>query len=100
MKTSAYILPCAAAIALLFTSCEKPAATSTTPPTEETAAVSDDAYPLKTCVVSGEVLGEMGKPYVFQHEGTTVKLCCKSCLEDFNKEPEKYISKIKEGGTR
>ena len=100
MKTKTYILPSAAAIALLFTSCEKPAVTSTTPPAAETAVVSDDAYPLKTCVVSGEVLGDMGKPYAFQHEGTTVKLCCKSCLEDFNKEPAKYMSKIKEVGTR
>jgi len=26
-------------------------------------------YPLETCVVSGEKLGEMGKPFVYQHEG-------------------------------
>jgi hypothetical protein len=34
-------------------------------------------YPLKTCVVSDEKLGEMGAPYVFTHEGHEVKLCCK-----------------------
>ena len=53
-------------------------------------------YPLKTCVVSGEKLGEMGKPYVFTHEGREIQLCCKSCLKDFNKEPAKYVKKIEE----
>ena len=51
-------------------------------------------YPLKTCVVSDEKLGEMGTPYVFTHEGREVKLCCKSCLKDFNKEPAKFMKKI------
>ena len=54
------------------------------------------AYPLTTCVVSGEKLGEMGKPYTFTHEGREVQLCCKNCLKDFNKEPAKYIKKIEE----
>jgi hypothetical protein len=51
-------------------------------------------YPLKTCVVSGETLGEMGAPHVFTHEGREIKLCCKSCLKDFNKEPAKFVKKI------
>jgi hypothetical protein len=51
-------------------------------------------YPLEKCVVSDEKLGEMGKPYVFTHEGQEVKLCCKSCLKDFNKDSKKYMKKI------
>ena len=51
-------------------------------------------YPLDTCVVSGEKLGEMGKPYVFTHDGREVKLCCKSCLKDFKKDPAKYVKKM------
>jgi hypothetical protein len=51
-------------------------------------------YPLKTCVVSDEKLGEHGKPYVFTHEGQEVKLCCKDCLKDFKKDPAKYTKKI------
>jgi YHS domain-containing protein len=51
-------------------------------------------YPLKTCVVSDEKLGEMGNPYVFTYEGREIKLCCKSCLKDFKKNPAKYIKKI------
>jgi YHS domain-containing protein len=53
-------------------------------------------YPLEKCVVSDEKLGEMGKPYVFKHEGREVQLCCKSCLKDFKKEPAKYLKKLDE----
>lgn len=52
-------------------------------------------YPLKTCPVSGEELGGMGKPVKVTHEGTDVYLCCKSCLKDFNKEPAKFVAKVK-----
>jgi hypothetical protein len=52
-------------------------------------------YTLKTCAVSDEKLGgDMGDPYVFTHEGREIKLCCKSCLKDFKKDPAKYIKKI------
>ena len=53
-------------------------------------------YPLETCVVSGEKLGGMGKTYAFTYEGQEVKLCCKSCLKDFKKDPSKYMKKIQE----
>src|ERR1051325_9294934 len=61
---------------------------------------SDDSakskpYPLKTCVVSDEKLGgDMGDPYVFTYQGREVKLCCKGCLDDFNKDAAKYVKKI------
>ena len=51
-------------------------------------------YPLKTCVVSDEKLGDMGDPYVFTQDGQEVKLCCKSCLKDFKKDSAKYMKKI------
>ena len=53
-------------------------------------------YPLKTCIVSGEKLGDMGEPVVFVHEGQEIKLCCKDCRKDFDKEPAKYLSKLAE----
>ena len=53
-------------------------------------------YTLKTCPVSDEKLGEMGDAYVFVHEGREIKLCCKSCLKDFKKDPAKYIKKIEQ----
>ena len=51
---------------------------------------------LKTCPVSGDKLGgDMGAPYVFSYKGQEVKLCCKSCKKDFEKEPAKYIKLIR-----
>ena len=48
-----------------------------------------------TCPVSGEKLGEMADPYVFTYKGQEVKLCCKHCKKDFDKNPEKFIAKIR-----
>jgi YHS domain-containing protein len=49
---------------------------------------------LTTCPVSGEKLGEMGKPYVLEYKGREVKLCCPDCKKDFEKDPAKYMKKI------
>ena len=57
-------------------------------------------YPLKTCLVSGEKLGEMGDPFVYEYQGREIKFCCKGCLKDFNKDPEKYIKKIDEAAAK
>ena len=51
-------------------------------------------YTLDKCIVSDEKLGEMGKPFVFVHEGQEIKLCCKSCQKDFKKDPTKYLKKL------
>ena len=58
----------------------------------------EEAKPYKpdTCIVSDEKLGEMGKPYVFVHEGQEIKLCCKSCKKKFDKDPAKYLKKLEE----
>jgi hypothetical protein len=53
-------------------------------------------YPLDKCLISDEALDSMGKPFVFVHEGQEIKLCCKSCQKDFNKDKAKYIKKLKE----
>ena len=53
-------------------------------------------YTLKTCIVSGDKLGEMGDPFVYAYKGREIKFCCKGCLKDFKKEPAKYIKKIEE----
>ena len=51
---------------------------------------------LKTCPVSGDKLnGDMGAPYVFSYQGQEVKLCCKSCKKDFDKDPAKYLKLIR-----
>ncbi len=51
---------------------------------------------LTTCPVSGDKLGEMGSPFVFTYEGQEVKLCCKDCRPKFDKEPAKFMAKIRE----
>ncbi len=53
-------------------------------------------YPLKTCVVSGEKLGEMGDPYVWEYQGRELKFCCKGCVKDFKKDPAKYLKIIED----
>jgi YHS domain-containing protein len=50
---------------------------------------------LTTCPVSGDKLGEMGKPLVFVYQGQEIKLCCGGCKKDFDKDPAKYIKKIR-----
>lgn len=59
------------------------------------------AYPLATCVVSGDKLTEMGKPveYVYKQAGKPDRLvlfCCKDCIKDFESDPAKYLKKIDE----
>jgi hypothetical protein len=68
-------------------------------PVDSAAAVA--AYPLTNCVVSGDKLedGDMGPPisYVYKQDGKPdrlVRLCCKGCVKDFNKNPEKYLKMI------
>ncbi len=63
-------------------------------------AADAPAYPLQTCVVSGEKLGSMGKSYVHTSEGREVQFCCKACLKDFSKEPQKYLKKIDEAAAK
>ena len=53
-------------------------------------------YPLKTCPVSSDKLGEHGKPVKVTADGTDVWLCCKSCVKDFNKEPAKFVKMVKD----
>ena len=67
--------------------------TMTTP----VADTSTNAVPdlLTTCPVSGEKLGEMGKPFTFTYKNQEVKLCCKGCKKDFDKDPAKYMKLIR-----
>ena len=52
-------------------------------------------YQLKTCIVTDEKLGgDMGEPYTFTYKDREVKMCCKDCRTDFDKNPAKYIKKL------
>lgn len=73
---------------------EPPPAEPTPPPAaDESAAVT--AYPLDICLVSDEELGSMGDPIVMVHAGQQVKFCCDECKPAFEKDPAKYLAKLK-----
>jgi hypothetical protein len=78
------------------------------PVTEKDAAWLAKAkaeYPITTCIVSEDKLGgDMGKPvdFIYRVEGKPDRLisfCCKDCVKDFNKDPEKYL-KILDGAAK
>ncbi len=52
-------------------------------------------YPLKTCLVTGNELGSMGKTISKTYNGQEVKLCCKPCIKKFDANPAKYMAKLK-----
>ena len=48
-----------------------------------------------TCPVMG---GAVDKDIYVEHKGKKVYFCCKACVEEFEKSPEKYISKLPQFG--
>jgi YHS domain-containing protein len=83
-------------LAFLLSSCNKQEKTSTSAPSTAPApvATATKPYPLDTCLVSGEKLGEMGEPVVIVHNGQEIKFCCEKCQPKFEKDPAKYLSKL------
>ncbi|RYD33817.1 MAG: hypothetical protein EOP86_12465 [Verrucomicrobiaceae bacterium] len=64
-------------------------------PAREEKAGKVKPYPLKTCIVSGDALEAMDDTVAFTHKGQEIKLCCKPCKKDFDKDPVKYLRKLK-----
>lgn len=58
------------------------------------ATPSPAPYPLTTCIVSDDKLGDMGKPISIDYRGQQVSFCCKSCIGEFEKAPAKYLAKL------
>ncbi len=95
MKSIPFLFTISISLGIFASCCTKaPAPADDSNDTESNASAKIDGYPLKVCIVSGEELGGMGEPYVHNHEGVTVKFCCKPCLKKFNKEPEVYLAKL------
>ena len=65
-------------------------------PAKDAAAIAKkDAYPLGTCVVSGDKLGgSMGKPVSYNYKGREIRFCCSGCIKDFKKDPANYLQKL------
>jgi hypothetical protein len=53
------------------------------------------AFAQKVCPVSGEHLGEMGTPVKVTAGDQIAFLCCKSCMPEFNKDPQGTLAKLK-----
>ena len=52
-------------------------------------------YPLKECPVSGEKYGgDMGDPIDLVVAGRLVRVCCKDCKKDVEKDPAKFIGLV------
>ena len=53
------------------------------------------AKPQTTCPVLG---GNISKNIYADYKGQRVYFCCKGCDDEFKKDPEKYLQKMKEQG--
>lgn len=64
------------------------------PLNQAVADAQKDNYPLATCVVSGQNLGEMDEPVDVIVGGTLVRLCCAGCVPKLAKDPAGYLDKL------
>jgi hypothetical protein len=69
---------------------------SVAPAAPAASAVSNSAYPLDHCIVSGQKLGGMGDPVVKTYDGREVKFCCAMCPPKFEKDKATYMKKLDE----
>jgi hypothetical protein len=53
-------------------------------------------YPAATCLISGDKLDSMGKPHVIVADGQEIKFCCKSCVDDYEKDKRGFMKKLAE----
>ena len=69
----------------------------TQPESKETAVEAAKAEDVgnKICPVGGEKIEEAIKA-TYEYEGKVYNFCCAMCIDDFKKDPQKYIKKIEE----
>jgi YHS domain-containing protein len=56
------------------------------------------SYPSENCVVSGNKLGGMGEPVDYVLGSRLVRLCCKGCINELQKNPLKYLGMLDQLG--
>ena len=49
---------------------------------------------LDWCIVSGEKLGEMGKPVPYKYKDREMAFCCNGCIKAFDKSPQVYVARL------
>lgn len=66
---------------------------------EETKAAAVVSKPRdvgnKICPVTGEKIDEKTR-VTYEYEGRIYHFCCPGCIDEFKKDPQEYIKKIKE----
>ena len=84
-----------------FASCAtKPAATADAAASKATSKKvakkepKPKAYPLKTCLVTGDGLDDMDERVSTVYMGQTFEFCCKPCVKKFNRNPQKYVKAL------
>lgn len=55
-------------------------------------AQQTETYPLDTCLISGDELGD--EPIDYVYENRLVRLCCEMCIDTFLKSPDAYLAKL------
>ncbi|MGN6546160.1 MAG: efflux RND transporter periplasmic adaptor subunit, partial [Aureliella sp.] len=64
--------------------------------TKSAPADPEEAIALQSvCPVTGQKLGSMGKPLPVKAAGQTVYLCCAGCRNSIERDPQKYIARIR-----
>jgi cytochrome c oxidase subunit 2 len=58
--------------------------------------VNDMALTQESTGICSVMGGKINKEYSYNYQGKAYYFCCPMCIEKFKKDPEKYISKIKE----
>ena len=83
LKTTILFVLATAALAptLLVRAAETPTTAPSTQPVNKFCAVNtkDEVDPKVTTIYKGQTIG----------------FCCEDCIKDFNKDPEKYVAKMK-----
>lgn len=85
-----------ATLALLAGAPALVSAADTNAPASSTKKAAVKPYPLKTCIVSSDKIGDMGKPITTTYKGQKIIFCCKDCVKTFKKDPAKYIKLLDE----
>jgi YHS domain-containing protein len=92
MKKSSFLMTIATALigaGVLVNAADAPK----TPATQPSTKPKDNKPVNKFCAVEGK--GHDVDPKVTtEYKGKTIGFCCESCIDEFKKDPEKYIKKM------
>jgi len=65
--------------------------------TSASVAIKRENVGNQICPVSGENIGTGGmEPVTYEYEGKIYNFCCASCIDEFKKNPAKYIKIVEE----